>query len=180
MTTPSIDEFPVTPEEFQFKFILCNSITRSHMVTWFKEMSRVFVNLDDPNRAILLHFSTILENSLESIIYLYEIQIADNMKFGLLPKVISDNKAYGNLRRSVLIWNQLETKLQYLIQLTPLPLQCEAYFGFLKGLNTNIRKDLMKSIAISEDLSIIFNDMYENLTDVLINITDCEASENSN
>lgn len=150
------------------------------MVTWFKEMLHVLVNLDDPNRATLLHFSTTLESSLESTTYLYKIQIADNMKFGLPPKVISDNKAYENLRRSVQIWNQLEAKLQYLMQLTPLPLQCETYFGFLKDLHPNIGKDLMKSIAISQDFTIIFDDMYENLTEVLINIANYEANENSN
>ena len=180
MTTPSTDGFPVTPEEFYFTFGLSNSITRASMVIWFKEMLRVLVNLDDPNRAILSQYSTTLDTSLESTTFLYKIQIANNMKVNLPPKVTPDNKVYWKLLKSHQIWNQLEVKIQYLMRLTNLRLQYEILFGLLENPNSDIGKNLMKSFAISENLFITFKDMQDNLTDILIDIDEYKASENSN
>ena len=179
MNVPLADDFPATPEEFYFRFGLSNSITRASMVKWFKEMLHVFVKLDDPNRVILSQYSTTLDTSLESTSFLYKIQIADNMKNNLPPKITADDKVYSKLLRSHQLWNQLEAKIQFQIsQVTNIPPQYELLFGFLRNPNSNIANNIMRSFATSENILIILNDMQDNLSDMFIDIDEYKASEN--
>ena len=180
MNTPPTDGFPVTPEEFYFTFGLSNSFTRVNMVKWFKEMLRVFVNLDDPNRAILSQYSNTLETSLESTTFLYKIQIANNMKVNLPPKVAPDNIAYWKLLRSHQIWKHLEAEIRYMTRFIDLQLQYENLFDLLKNSDSEIGKNLMKSFVIDENFFIVFRDMQDNLRDILTDIEEYRASEISN
>ena len=177
MNNPLTDEFPITPEEFYFTSSLFNTFKRVNIAKWFKEMLHVFVKLDDPDRAILSQYSNTLETSLESTTFLYKIQIANNMKVNLPPKVVPDNIAYWKLLRSHQIWKQLEAKIQYMTRFIHPQLQYESLFDLLKDLDSDMGKNLMKGFTTNENFFIVFRDMQDNLRDILTDIEEYRSSE---
>lgn len=177
LNDPSIEEFPITPEQFDFTKILSNTMTRVNTVKWFQGMFDTFVALDHPDRELLSVYLTTMTSSLENTTYLYKIQISNNMKFQQLPVVAKDNMFYPKLLQSHQLWTILGIEIRAILQSTDLYSNYEYLFNIFEKPDEEMGSNLMRIIASNDNLPVMLKKLEDNSQEINIHIQEYKANE---